>query len=189
MSEKVKYPLHEAATIAKEVLSKLEPFCSKACIAGSIRRMKSYVGDAELLVIPKWAEVLNEGEMFKSQVNLLEREIQSLIACQYFELRKKINGTVTDGHAVKLLRHIKSGIPVDIFFTTPENWISALVCRTGGKTNNEEIARRAKTIGYRWKMSGAGFYDPESEIMYRMKSEEELFQFVGLPYLQPEERN
>lgn len=188
MTEKVKYPLNEAENVANEVLCKLFPYCMKCCIAGSIRRKKPYVGDAEILVIPRWEETIKDGDMFKTASNMLEVKVQELIDSNYLELRKKINGTVTDGHAVKLLRHVASSIPVDIFFTSTENWVSALVCRTGGKTNNEEIARRAKTIGYRWKMSGPGFLEHETGKIFIMKSEKELFQFVGLPYLEPEER-
>ena len=187
--EKQKYPIAQVLPVADKVLSQLEPYCEKLCIAGSVRRKKAFVGDIEILAIPKFETLVPYGELFGNIENLLELKVQEFIEAGIFKLRVKSNGTTTNGHAVKLLVDTKSNIPVDIFITTKENWYSALVCRTGGKLNNEEIAGRAKKTGYRWKMSGCGFEHAITKQMTRMDSEEAIFNFVGLPYLPPEERS
>lgn len=163
---KIKFPRYEALKVGKELIETFKPVTEKICIAGSIRRETSEVGDIEILYIPKFEN----------------RDTDQL------SLRRKINNTVTNGKLVKLFTHRKTGIPVDLFATTASHWFSSLVCRTGGKTLNAEIAAAAKTMGYRWKMGGEGFMHYASSRIIPVNSEEELFRFVGIPYLHPRNR-
>jgi DNA polymerase/3'-5' exonuclease PolX len=43
----------QALILAEEALNALKPYCERALIAGSIRRMKPEVKDIELVAIPK----------------------------------------------------------------------------------------------------------------------------------------
>jgi DNA polymerase/3'-5' exonuclease PolX len=90
------------------------------------------------------------------------------------------------------MRHVASGIPVDLFATTEACWHNYLVCRTGPAESNIRIAAAAKARGWKWNPYGEGFSrggplaGPEEA--RALRSEREVFEFVGLPYTEPEER-
>ena len=55
---KLKRPIKLVLPHAKAILDQLSPFCERAEIVGSVRRVKTHVGDVELLIIPKRIPVL-----------------------------------------------------------------------------------------------------------------------------------
>jgi len=90
---------------------------------------------------------------------------------------------------------VPSGIPVDLFATTEECWYNYLVCRTGGKETNLAICRAANAKGWSWTPYGPGFTCHPGEVspeeyteQHLVHSEREVFEFVGLPYLEPRDR-
>jgi DNA polymerase/3'-5' exonuclease PolX len=85
------------------------------------------------------------------------------------------------------MRHVASGIPADLFAATRENWWNYLVCRTGPADSNMRICMGAQARGWKWNPYGAGFSDPEGNVRV-MDSERAVFDFVGLPYREPEAR-
>ncbi len=168
--------LETARAIAEELKSRLEEACHRIEVAGSSRRQKSIVGDIELLCIPKYV----------FGVDQLDREIGALFIQRILCYRRNRRGSVVYGPKNKLLRHVESGIGVDIFSTTAECWPVALVVRTGGKITNQRIATAALRRGYRFHAYGSGFTTPTGEIVCH--SEREVFEAVGLTYLEPWER-
>lgn len=50
MKSKINYTI--ASDIASKVIAKLRPNCARIEVAGSLRRMKSMVGDIELMIVP-----------------------------------------------------------------------------------------------------------------------------------------
>jgi len=187
MADKQLYPLELARQTGLEIAEWFKPACQRIILAGSIRREKPQVGDIEILLIPIIATV-DVGELFPQPANLFERALHERLAHGDINLRRKKDGTTSNGPKVKLCRHSTTGIPVDFFLTTAENWISSLVCRTGSKESNEEIAKRAKKLGYQWKMGGAGFIQNQTGQVIPAFSEEDIFSFVGLPCLDPKNR-
>lgn len=170
--------LKKARAIAEQLKELLMSSCEREpVIVGSIRRRKAEVGDIELLCIPKY---------HGGVIDQLDGEIGVLMSQGILELRRNKLGSVVYGPRNKLLRHVESGIGVDIFSTTELCWPVALVVRTGGKTTNKRIATAALRKGYRFHAYGRGFTTPEGEIICR--SEQEVFEAVGLPYLEPWER-
>jgi DNA polymerase (family 10) len=169
--------LEKAKAIAEELKTLLEPACQKIEIAGSIRRRKPEVGDIELLVIPK----------FDGPVDELDKKLKWLIGTRVLEYRPNKKGVITYGPKNKFLRHVESGIGIDVFSTTEECWPVALVVRTGGERTNKKIASLAIKRGMRWHAYGRGFtLASGSELVCR--SEASVFEAVGLPYLEPWER-
>jgi DNA polymerase/3'-5' exonuclease PolX len=67
-----------------------------------------------------------------------------------------------------------------------ERWAVALVVRSGGAETNKRIATAALRKGWHFRAYGRGFTTPDGEVICR--SEREVFEEVGLPYLPPEER-
>ena len=169
--------LEKARAIAEGLKKLLEKGCTKIEIAGSIRRQKPEVGDIELLCIPK----------FDGMVDLLDRELKWLIGTHILQHRLTKIGSVVYGPKNKLLRHVASGIGLDIFSTTEDCWAVSLVVRTGGEATNKEIASLALERGMRFHAYGRGFTLADgSELVCH--SEEDVFKAVGLAYLEPWER-
>lgn len=165
--------LDKAEKIAQELVELLEPACLRIEIAGSIRRQKPDVGDIELLCIPRYI----------NGADALDLKLRSLMAAGILAHRLTRRGSHVYGAKNKLLLHQPSGIGVDIFSTTEECWPVALVVRTGSAEMNKRIASAALRRGYRFHAYGRGFSTPTGEIICR--SEQEVFEAVGLPYMEP----
>lgn len=168
--------LNKTREIAEDLKTMLERSCERIEIAGSIRRRKPDVGDIELLCIPK----------FENGADMLDGEIQGMCSMKILDRRRNKRGSTTYGPKNKLMVYVPSGIGVDIFSTTEECWAVSLVVRTGGKKTNQRIAMAALEKGYQFHAYGSGFSTPHGEIVCR--SEREVFEAVGLPYLEPWER-
>jgi DNA polymerase/3'-5' exonuclease PolX len=169
--------LEKAVEIAEEVRKSLEDVCNRIEIAGSIRRRKKDVGDAELLCIPRDRDITDS----------LDRRVQELMFKGILAYRLNKLGHKVYGAKNKLMLHVASGFGIDIFSTTEECWPVAMVVRTGGTETNLMIATAALQKGYKFHAYGAGFTTPHGEIVCH--SESEVFKAVDLPYREPWERN
>jgi len=186
MGEK-RYPWDQAYTVAAIIAQELRPACLRVQIAGSLRRHKPDVGDVEILYIPKTEDENDPSDLFRSmEVNLAEIRIEGMERAGTLEKRKNKIGAVTYGPLNKLMRHIGTGIPVDLFSATEENWYNYLVCRTGPADSNVRICQAAQCKGWKWNPYGEGF--SRGGETRRMESEREVFAFVGLPYREPGRR-
>ena len=175
--------LNEARKIAEEVKGWLESYCKRIEIVGSVRRQKPEVGDVELLCI---TEIFN-GVEFLMPADGLEERVFSLIRHKHLDYRLNSKGSKVYGPKNKLLTHVASGFPIDIFSTDEECWATALVVRTGSKANNIRIAMEAKKRGWRFNAYGSGF-TKEDGTKIVCKTEREVFEVIGLKYLDPWER-
>jgi DNA polymerase/3'-5' exonuclease PolX len=184
------YKLDQAKEIAEEILCYMEDHCSLITVAGSIRRKKAEVKDIEIIYTPLIIEAQSERELniLPIKINRSEEIIQKLIKDNTLAYRIKKDGTKAFGERVKLLRHTKSQIPVDLFCCQPKEWANNLVSRTGGKTTNITIASHAKKMGWNWLPFNEGFKHKHTKEIYTTKSERAVFDFVNLPYLEPWER-
>lgn len=169
--------LDQAQKIAEELAKLLEPACERVQVAGSIRRRKPEPHDIELLVIPQ----------FLSGIDQLDLMLKMLVMGHVLGLRRNKRGAATYGQLNKLMVHLPSGIGVDVFSTSAENWPNALVVRTGGKETNQAIATAALKKGWGWHAYGRGFRTADGG-EFICRSERDVFQAVGLPYLEPWER-
>jgi len=169
--------LERAKAIAEEIRALLRPSCERIVVAGSIRRRKAEVGDIELLCIPKYF----------AGVDQLDRELGALFIQQILGFRLNKLGSRVYGPKNKLLRHVESGIGIDVFSTDAKCWPVALVVRTGGKETNKRIARAALRKGWRFHAYGDGFDTPDGHL--HCSSEREVFEAVGLRYLETWERS
>lgn len=187
VGEKPRFPNAVGMKVSAELCAALKPVCDRLIVAGSLRRLKPTVGDVEILYIGKTKVRQDPGDMFSNiTVNLADETISALEKAGVLERRKNVNGSQMYGPKNKLMRHRASGLPVDLFAATPENWWNYLVCRTGPADSNKRICMAAQERGWKWNPYGAGF-SRAGEIR-TMESEAEVFAFVGLPYLQPEDR-
>lgn len=191
MSDKPKFPAATALAVASELCAVLRPATDRLIVAGSLRRRKPMVGDVEILFIPKLFEV--QDGLFDVVVRSAADEVlQKLINDGRLAMRTNVNGSTMWGTKNKLAVHVASGVPVDLFTATAENWFNYLVCRTGPADSNTRICMAAQARAWKWNPYGAGFSreafatGPEAE--YKVTSERDVFEFVGLPYAEPWER-
>ena len=180
---KVRWPRAAGLEVAKELCNRLKPCCEQLIVAGSLRRRKADVGDVEILYVSRMES--RPFDMFSTvSVSLAEEEIARMLADGTLTKRpSKVGGTAW-GDKNKLAVH-RSGMPVDLFRTVSESWWNYLVCRTGPADSNTRIATEAQRKGYRWNPYGAGFTCLADGKITTMDSEESVFAFVGLPYLEP----
>ena len=192
-ADRQRWPAATAIKVAQEICALLKPACERIVVAGSLRRMKQEVGDVEILYIPILELAPDPADMFASiTVNLAAAIIGEMLRRGVLTKRLASNGNESWGEKNKLAVHVATGIPVDLFAATAENWWNYLVCRTGPAESNMRIATRAQQMGWKWHPYGAGFsrggpLAGESE-EHRVTSEEDVFRFVNLPYRKPEGR-
>ena len=177
---KTRFPLAQAEAVGQELLEVLRPSCERIEIAGSIRRRRPDVGDVELLCISRsGGDALTPNDWLKAEVDdLILRNV----------LKKRLNkaGNLSSyGPSNKYVVHVASGIPVDIFTTTEDNWGMALVVRTGPANWNTRMMTRFKNRGMQGHAYG-GVTQGGVEVSCR--TEEEVFRLLDWPYRNPEDR-
>ena len=75
---------------------------------------------------------------------------------------------------------------IDIRFVTNDSFPSALLYFTGSGEFNVKMRNIAKEKGY--KLSEYGLFDKD-ENKVKLKSEEAIFKFLGMEYVEPENRH
>lgn len=186
---KAKFPCNEARAVADELSNELGMACHRIEIAGSLRRQRPTVGDIEIVYVPKIEERADPDDMFARRlVNIADGVIEQWERAGVLDRRENSLGREMFGPKNKLMLHVATGIPVDLFSATVENWWNYLVCRTGPAELNEEICLSAKARGAKWNPYGLGFTLGNGDVRV-MRSEEDVFEFVGLPYEKPEDRS
>lgn len=180
--------------VAGVIYKVLAPFCDGIEIAGSLRRKLAYVGDIEILYIPKFVlapqgffEAILNGESPETK-NMADYAILQLIESSILAKRKNVNGSEIWGENNKLAVHVASGIPVDLFSTTAERWAVSLVIRTGGKQTNIDLAMAAKRQGLKLHPYGDGYTNRRTGAHIRCRSESDVFSAVGLRCVPPSQR-
>ena len=181
--------LAEAVKIAEEVQGWLSPYCepNRCEICGSIRRRKEEVGDVELLCVPNPLRATFGYRI----MNGVDQKLDELLQEGALDCRRTQNGQTVYGIKNKLLVHVASGFPIDIFSTTEECWAMSLVIRSGPKESNIRLAMAAKEKGWTLKPYGKGyeFLDGWGEpALLVCDTERDVFEAVGLKYKEPWER-
>ena len=176
------WPLQQAREVGEELISLLLPACERIEIAGSIRRQRSMVGDIELVVVSKEAPSTSLW-LWRPR---LDARILELIGEGVLNYRLNKKGARTFGPLNKLLVHIASGISLDLFSTTEENWGMAWIIRTGPAEFNIKMMSRFITLRMRGHAYGGVTDQHGNELP--CPDEETVFRLMGWRYRPPEER-
>lgn len=185
IAQKQRFPYAQALAVAEELRTYLRPACERIEIAGSLRRRMAYVGDVELLCIPKpWHAV---SALDPPWADALVERVQGALASGRLAYRLNVKGSRVYGPRNKLLLDVASGIGVDIFSTTAENWGMALLVRTGPKEFNIRAMSRFRQLDMRGHAYG-GVTDAEG-LELVCPTEEEVFRLLGWGYVPPEGRD
>ena len=135
-------------------------FVKKISIAGSIRRMKDTVGDADILVVS--SEPKKVMEFFTSLDS-----VQKIIAKGNTKSSVKMNG-----------------FNIDLRVVSEESYGAALNYFTGSKEHNVQMRKIA--IGKKMKLSEYGLFKDGKQIAGH--NEESIYSELGLKYVEPELR-
>ena len=150
--------------VAEEIkiyLKKLD-YVDRVEIAGSIRRRKETVGDIDILVTTT----------------------KPLDVMDFFTRMELVEDVVVSGPTKSTVRLKENGIDVDLRTFKDDSFGSALMYFTGSKETNVELRRIAIAQGY--KLSEYGVFMGNELLAGR--TEEEIFQFLGMSYIEPELR-
>jgi DNA polymerase (family 10) len=169
------------------LIAQLQQRCQQICIAGSLRRRKVDVGDIEILYVPRMAQVHMPNELFPRTSSLVDELFDQWLAQDFIRKRPNVNGDTTWGDKNKLAVHGHSWMPVDFFATTPDCWFVALVLRTGPKELNTKLAASALRRGMQLHAYGVLEVTATGEVIIP-RSEQEVFQRLGVPYREPAQR-
>jgi DNA polymerase (family 10) len=157
--------------IIEERLRKLHGVL-KIIVAGSVRRRKETVGDADILIISKKASPIMDS----------------------FVAMPGVAAVIAHGKTKSSVK-LASGINVDLRVVPAESYGAALNYFTGSKEHN--VALRALAMQKGWKLNEYGLFTEQSGKKRGMtqvgkmiagRTEEELYKKFGMDYIEPELR-
>lgn len=165
--------LREAKKIAERIRSILAPHCERCEIAGSIRRMKPEPNDIEIVCIPQKAAGLfaMEGRSAWWQ----RRSIP--------EIGERLKGFPIENRYIQFM--LPEGIKLDLFTATRDNWGLIFAIRTG----SAEFSHHVLATG--WVRAG---YQSKNGLLSKnganvpVREEIDLFNLIGIPFVDPQER-
>jgi DNA polymerase/3'-5' exonuclease PolX len=164
--------LPRASAIALKLQESMQPYCHQIEIAGSIRRAKPYVGDVDFVILPRDRAGLEQ------RIHLAgwERVTEGPQNCIY---RVKLS----DGFPLQIDIFYARPTTSDLFKTTPTNFGTLLLCRTGSKEHNIKLVEHAKKMGLRWNPY-EGVFDAHDRLL-ASETETAIFRALELDYLAP----
>ena len=132
-------------------------------IAGSLRRMKETIGDVDILASSNHPNIVME----------------------YFIKYPNVDRVLLKG-STKTSVILHDNLQVDLRVVKKESFGSALQYFTGSKEHN--VAMRSLAIKKGFKLNEYGLFDKETETYIAGKTEEEIYNKLGLDYIEPELR-
>ncbi|HIE59464.1 MAG TPA: DNA polymerase/3'-5' exonuclease PolX [Hydrogenothermaceae bacterium] len=160
-----------ALELAKYIVEELKQLkeIKKIEIAGSIRRRKVTIGDIDILV------VADDNDRYK-------------IMDFFISLPEVKEVLVKGDKKTSVIIKTKSGRErqVDLRIFREDEWGAALQYFTGSKEHNVHVREIAKEKGL--KLNEYGVFKVDTEEKIAGKTEEEVYNAIGLPYIVPELR-
>jgi DNA polymerase (family 10) len=158
-------PLGTAWPVATGLLEELQASCPElldATVAGSLRRMRSTIGD----------------------IDLLASSSQPAAVMRAFAALKPVAEVLLSGHTKTTVR-LHNGLQVDLRVLEPDRWGAALQYFTGSQAHNVRVRELAQKQDL--SLSEYGFKRPDgSELL--CADESLVYQTLGMPWIPPELR-
>ncbi|MGE5123910.1 MAG: DNA polymerase/3'-5' exonuclease PolX, partial [Acidobacteriaceae bacterium] len=157
-------PLGRAWPFAQELLEYLSkaPGVKAVEVGGSLRRMRSTVGDIDILAAAKDSSAVMDA----------------------FTQRKDVARVLGKGET-KASVEFTHGLQAQLWVHPPEHWGTALVYATGSKDHNVRLREYALKKGYSLSEHALKRKDGSEVICGR---EEDVYETLGLPWIPPELR-
>lgn len=156
-----------AMELAEDIVAELSmvPGCDRCCYAGSLRRMKETIGDIDILAA---AEAAPAAALMKAFTSL-----------------PYVDEVIAAGGTKSSIRTVK-GVQVDLRVLPEAAWGAALQYFTGSKAHN--LRTREIAVHNGLKLSEYGLFDAETDQLIVSKTEEEVYERLGLPWMPPQLR-
>ena len=199
-----------ALNIAHSLLGKLTPDITKMHIAGSVRREKPEVKDIEIVCLPKMDINFssNSGGLFGPEVpgyKVIEKKVVTKSFMNtVLALGIPLKGN-PGGRYMQIL--LPDGINLDLFMPEAHDYYRQLAIRTGpaeysyavlavgwrklGWCGTSEGLRLMSQCQERKQCSGKSIWNcivPEPELPPHWQSEQEFYNWLKVPYLEPTQR-
>jgi DNA polymerase/3'-5' exonuclease PolX len=158
-------------------MNKAFPDIKEFSLVGSYRRNKEESGDIDLIVKTKAGFDMNDLVQVMIQEGYIQEDgIFALGKKKFMGMAKLPTG---EGMATISRR-------LDILFCPSSEYAFALLYFTGSKDFNVKMRERAKQLGYR--LNEKGLMDENSEKVKNLKSEKDIFKFLKINYVEPDQR-
>jgi len=160
---KGRYILGFTLPLIRDIENRLKslPGVKEAIVAGSVRRMKETIGDADFLVISENPKYVMD----------------------FFVSMPEVIDVISKGDTKSSVK-LKTGMDVDIRVLPVESFGAALQYFTGSKDHNIALRRIAQEKGL--KLSEYGLFKENKQVAG--KTEEEVYKTLGLQWIPPELR-
>jgi len=160
---KGRYILGMTLPLIRDIEERLKslPDVKNVVAAGSVRRMKETIGDADFLVVSD----------------------QPTKAMDFFVAMPEVVDVIGKGETKSSVR-LKTGMEVDVRVLPEDSFGAGLQYFTGSKDHNVALRRIAQRKG--WKLSEYGLFRGSKRIAGR--TEEEVYEKLGLQWIPPEMR-
>lgn len=154
--------LNTAMQTAEDVLGRLTELtgCVRCAYAGSLRRMRETIGDVDILVAAD-----DSAPFMDAFLNL------------------PYTADVIAHGGTKSSIRTSEGLQVDLRVVPPDSWGAGLLYFTGSKAHN--IRLRTVAVRQRLKLSEYGLFDADSGELIVSRTEEEVYERLGLPWIPP----
>ena len=170
MSTGPRIPLVEALDIAANVVAILGPHCLKIDVAGSVRRHSPTIGDLEIVCLPD-RDPLESTPLFAGGFAMAVEQWPGIVG--------KPDGRYTQ-------RLLSCGLKLDLFMPHPDGYGLIMAIRTG----SADWAHKVLAAG--WKRAGfhsdKGLLRRKDESVIPCRTERELFDVIGLRWVEPVDR-
>lgn len=203
--------LYYATTIAECLRRDIEPYCEEGFlhIAGSIRRKKTTdIKDVEIVCIPK-KSIHQEKNLFNeviSETTVIHPGFIDAIKSSGSIVKGKFTGRYMKIEMTKDIEGTRHIINLDLFMPQKHDYFRQLAIRTGSAEYSKRfIADKWVALGWRgvdgelrlqkecvqqedkrWKLKS---HITEPTIPPIWSSENEFFRWLGVQWLEPEQRN
>jgi DNA polymerase/3'-5' exonuclease PolX len=180
--------IRDAKAIAERLVTRMEPFCRRVQIAGSIRRGRQEVKDIEIVAVPEWGE--SSLGLFLDGGEKINKLLQWAFDDESFgDLTWIKPGTQEvipwapkrDGKYWRAL--LREGIKLDLFLTTEEQWGLIYLIRTGSAEFSQGVMTYVKHQTY-YRIKDGTLLDGEGEVL-PTPEEDEVFRLLRLDYVEP----
>lgn len=197
----------EAVAVARAFVDEIERYTEQLVVAGSLRRKLAWIGDIEVVAVPKLDTVsvttpdLFGGTTRDETVDLLDAHLTMLLDKGRVQKRPRSDGQTFWGPTAKYLTY--QDVPIDLFTPNAERFGWILMLRTGPAEFSRQLVvpkRLDNGKAGRTKDRRPGLLPPhikphEGWLTYRTSGErietpdeKSVFDLFGLAYQEPWER-
>jgi DNA polymerase/3'-5' exonuclease PolX len=198
-TEKPRISLPIAQHVADGLLEALGPVCARLEVAGSIRRRQGWIGDIELVAIPRYREEPSLLPEEPTRIDALDELVTQLVADGTLGKRLDAKGRPRFGPRLKYLTY--TDVAVDLFVARPETWGVIFTLRTGPADYSHQLVthqgqsfrdyrgfRRGGLLPRHLKVADGQLLNEATGELIPTPEEDRFFEAIGEPCRPPWER-